>query len=139
MVAKRRPGTRSRTSTTGQRRRHAFERRALTPAIRSTEPLAGHRRTAAPTLATLPTPARAARPDRDVAAAPATIVVVGAATADALATATAIAVAIRPHLDDDRRPFVFERRRRRGCDSKLLEVRKLLQQRFLETLGHPFS
>jgi hypothetical protein len=67
------------------------------------------------------------------------IVVVHATTVDALASATALTVVVRAHLHDDRRPFVFERRRRGWGDSELLEICELLQQRFLESLSHPFS
>jgi hypothetical protein len=129
------------------RRRHPFERRAVTTTVRPPEPLAARCATAAVTtaaLATTRTPATGAtaatataRPDWHVAASP--VVVVHAATVHALASATALAVAVWAHLDHHRRPFVVKRRCRGWGDSELLEIREFLQQRFLQTLSHPFS
>ena len=144
-IAKRR----TRTRDSGHWRRQSFESCPIAATVWSPEALATAlgAATAALTAAALATttatttrPATAtaaARPDRHVTAP--TVVVVHATTVHALASATALTVAVRAHLHDDCRPIIVHRRRRGWGDSKLLEICKLLQQRFLKTLCHPFS
>jgi hypothetical protein len=134
------------TRTWDWRWQAALEGRPFAATVRATEPFAAGRWAATAPLTALATTATSAwaalaatataRPDRHVAAT--AVVVVHTAPVRALASATALTVAVWPHLDNHRRPIV-DRWGRRGCDSKLLEVRKLLQQRFLKALSHPFS
>jgi hypothetical protein len=141
--------TRARAAHAGHRRHTALEGRAVATTIGSAETLATARGTTAALAAALSataatvtgaagtTATTAARSERHVATT--AIVVVHAAAIRALTTATAIAIAVRAHLHDNRRPVIIERRGRGWGDAKLLEIRKLLQQRFLKTLSHPFS
>jgi hypothetical protein len=145
-IAKRRARTRGHTR---HRWHAALKGCTLAAAFWPAEPLATARRattaavaaaalaaTGAPTTGTTAATA-ATRPDRHVAAP--SIVVVHPTTVHALASATALTVAIGAHLHDDRRTFVLHWRGRGWGDAKLLEICKLLQQRFLKTLSHPFS
>jgi len=139
----------TRAAHTRNRRHSALKGRALAATIGPTEPLTAARRattatvtaaaltaTATTTAATTGAATTATWPNRHVAAT--AVVVVHPATVHALASATALAVAIRAHLHHNRRSII-NRGGCGGCYAQLLEVRKLLQKRFLKTLSHPFS